>query len=146
MGQSVMARNFGSGSNWVLGVIVRQLGPVTYLVDVSEGRVWKRHVDHLKELVPDHDLSASESDFDMDIPSTATPENLPSEEPVDSTTNGDSSQPEPANSPSSSGTASPSTAGASTESTATNSQTPPPRHYLSRQHQPPSQFGDTQTW
>lgn len=108
--------------------------------------MWKCHVDHLKELVSDRDLSASESDFDMDIPSTATPENLPSEEPVDLTTDGESSQPEPANSPSSSDTASPSTAGASTESTATNSQTRPPRRYPSRQHQPPSRFGDTQTW
>ena len=48
-GQSVMVRNFGSGANWIAGVIVRQEGPVTYLVEVSDGRLWKRHVDHVKE-------------------------------------------------------------------------------------------------
>jgi len=29
----------------------RQLGPVTYLVDVCGGRKWKQHVDHIKELL-----------------------------------------------------------------------------------------------
>ncbi len=44
-----MARNFRSGSAWIPGKIVQQLGPLTYLIDVSEGRLWKRHVDHLKQ-------------------------------------------------------------------------------------------------
>ena len=50
VGQSVMARNCRSGAAWLPGVIVQQLGPLTYLVDVSEGRLWKRHVDHIKDL------------------------------------------------------------------------------------------------
>ena len=47
-GQSVMARNFGHGDSWIPGVIARQLGPVTYLADLSHGRLWKRHVDHFE--------------------------------------------------------------------------------------------------
>ena len=50
VGQPVMARNYRSGAAWLPGVIVQQLGPLTYLVDVSEGRLWKRHVDHIKDL------------------------------------------------------------------------------------------------
>ena len=45
-----MARNYRSGAAWLPGGIVQQLGPLTYLVDVSEGRLWKRHVDHIKDL------------------------------------------------------------------------------------------------
>ena len=47
-GQAV--KNFGSGESWQPGVVAKQLGPVTYLVDLSADRFWKRHVDHLKEL------------------------------------------------------------------------------------------------
>ena len=31
------------------GVIVQQLGPLTYLVEISAGKFWKRHVDHVKD-------------------------------------------------------------------------------------------------
>ena len=33
-------------SDWC--IVMRLLGPLTYLVDVGEGRAWKRHIDHLK--------------------------------------------------------------------------------------------------
>ena len=49
VGQSVMARNFRAGAAWVPGVIVQQLGPLTYLIEVSEGRLWKRHIDQVKQ-------------------------------------------------------------------------------------------------
>ena len=50
MGQTVMARNFRAGEDWIPGVVMQQLGPLTYLVNVSDGRVWKWHVNFLKEL------------------------------------------------------------------------------------------------
>ena len=49
MGQSVMAKNFGSGSAWIPRVIVEQIGPLTYVINNSDGRLWKHHVDHIKE-------------------------------------------------------------------------------------------------
>ena len=152
VGQSVMAQNFGPGSNWISGVITWQLGPLTYLVDVSNGRVWKSHFDDLKELVSDHTLPISESEFDIDVPSTSMSDHPPPEEPNDSLNNSDSSQSEAVSMlthcMSTSDTTSPSStsaAGAETEtqSTAINSPTPP--RYLSRQHQAPSWFSDTQT-
>ncbi len=50
VGQSVLVRNMHPGPDWIPGVILSQLGPVTYLVDLGEGRSWKRHVDHLKRI------------------------------------------------------------------------------------------------
>ncbi len=43
VGQSVMARDMHSGDPWVPAVITSRLGPVTYMVRISDGRVWKRH-------------------------------------------------------------------------------------------------------
>lgn len=47
-GQPVMVKNMRPGDNWIPGVVLKQLGPVSFLVDVGEGRTWKRHLDHLK--------------------------------------------------------------------------------------------------
>ena len=48
VGNTVMVHNLRPCEAWVPGVIVKRLGPVSYLVDVGEGRTWKRHIDHLK--------------------------------------------------------------------------------------------------
>ncbi len=49
IGQRVMVRNLRPGHQWIPGTIVERKGPLTYLVQVAEGRIWKRHVDHLRE-------------------------------------------------------------------------------------------------
>ena len=50
IGESVMVKNFSSsGPNWIPGTIAQKQGPLTYLVDVSDGRLWKYHVDHIKK-------------------------------------------------------------------------------------------------
>lgn len=72
-----MAKNMRDGPNWIPGIIVNQLGPVTYLVEVSEGRMWKRHVDHIKDHTPG-DLSPRAQgpeeavEIDLDIPAAST--------------------------------------------------------------------------
>ena len=45
-----MARNLRPGPKYVTGVVIQKLGPLSYLVEVGEGLIWPRHVDHLKEL------------------------------------------------------------------------------------------------
>ena len=80
-----MAHNLGPGSNWVSGVIARQLGPV------SNGQVWNGHVDHLKELVSDRTSPTSNSEFNIDVPFTATFDHPHPEEPDNSPSNDDSS-------------------------------------------------------
>ena len=49
MGQSVMVKIFCTGPTWVLGIIVQHLGPLTYMIEVSAGKFWKRNVDHVKD-------------------------------------------------------------------------------------------------
>ena len=48
--QLVMARNWRDGPDWVPGVLIEKLGPLTYKVQTQAGQIWKRHVDHLKGL------------------------------------------------------------------------------------------------
>ena len=50
IGQHVMARNFRPGRKYLPGVVVRRLGPLTFLVEVKDGLMCRRHVDHLKPL------------------------------------------------------------------------------------------------
>ena len=47
LGSSVWARCYLAAVKWKKGVIVDQIGPLCYYVEV-EGRKWKRHVDQLK--------------------------------------------------------------------------------------------------
>ena len=60
-----MAKNSGPGESWLPGVVARQLGPVTYLVDLYAGRFWKRHIDHLKAPATSPDTSVY---FDVSSP------------------------------------------------------------------------------
>ena len=54
-----MARNPRSGANYLPEVVVQRLGPLSFLVEVGDGIVWRRHVDHLKPLLetPGHPYS-----------------------------------------------------------------------------------------
>ena len=47
IGESVMAKNYHNSPKWVPGVIVEQLGTLTFLVQIDNGMFWKRHVDQL---------------------------------------------------------------------------------------------------
>ena len=67
IGDSVVAKNYGSGPAWLPGKIVQKLGPLTYIVDVSDGRIWKRHVDHVKECPNTLSLPEVEPEIDIDI-------------------------------------------------------------------------------
>ena len=33
---------------WIPGVVIQQKGPLTYIVKVCNGKLWKRHIDHLR--------------------------------------------------------------------------------------------------
>ena len=47
IGSPVVVRDFRHPNKWIPGVILRMLGPVTYHVRVENGKVVKRHIDHL---------------------------------------------------------------------------------------------------
>ena len=44
----VWARNFGAGERWIKGKIKQGLGPASYIVELANGRMWRRHIDHLR--------------------------------------------------------------------------------------------------
>ena len=50
LGQQVLVKSWRPGPDWVPGVITQQLGPVSYLVKLNDGREWKRHIDHIKAI------------------------------------------------------------------------------------------------
>ncbi|XP_058858757.1 uncharacterized protein K02A2.6-like [Acipenser ruthenus] len=52
VGDSVFARNFGTGPQWLSGTISKQTGPVSYVVQLQDGRACRRHVDHVRRGFP----------------------------------------------------------------------------------------------
>ena len=49
IGTSVMVKDFRHSQQWIPGTIVQNLGPLTYQVDVGDGQLLKRHIDHLAQ-------------------------------------------------------------------------------------------------
>ena len=48
VGDLVFARNFHAGPNWIPATVVARQGPLSYLLEISEGEIWRRHVEHVK--------------------------------------------------------------------------------------------------
>ena len=47
-GTPVMVRDYRGPDKWIPGIILKKLGPVTYSVEVTQGRIMKRHIDQLR--------------------------------------------------------------------------------------------------
>ena len=74
IGQSVLAKNFHSGTKWLPGTITEILGPVTYLVRMKNNLTWKRHVDQLRSrssLSDESSLEGSDSDTAVTYPASS---------------------------------------------------------------------------
>ena len=50
VGQRVMVRNYRLGPVWMPGTTTQAQRPLTFIVCVESGQLWKRHVDQLKSL------------------------------------------------------------------------------------------------
>ena len=48
-GQSVMVRNLRPGPKWISGIIIRQLGPLSFLIKLETGVHQKQHMDHIRD-------------------------------------------------------------------------------------------------
>lgn len=48
MGDRVFAKNFGQGQRWLPSVVTEVTGPVSYMVKLQDGRLIRRHQDHLR--------------------------------------------------------------------------------------------------
>ena len=61
-------KSFRDGPCWLPGVIADCLGPVSYLIRMRDGALWRRHVDHLREGKGVHGTEQSTApDSDMDV-------------------------------------------------------------------------------
>ena len=71
-GELVYVRNFGQGTTWMQGTIVQAHGPVAYTVSLEDGRVVRRHLDHIRgrevsNRVPDNSTTPN---WDDTLPAT----------------------------------------------------------------------------
>ena len=91
VGDSVMVRNFGSGSKWIAGKVSNSRAPVSLQVQLTDGRSVHRHFDHVRSasrfLVPCQDqpkqAPVSEQDHAWaDTLTTNTEEAAPQEKVV----------------------------------------------------------------
>ena len=78
LGQRVMARNYSEGPRWIAGTIAEKRGPLTYLVQIREDILWKRHIDQLIQAAdtPD-DVSSCASPPTPTVPVLPAPLPLP---------------------------------------------------------------------
>ena len=85
VGESVLVRDFLHHPKWKEGKIASQLGLLTYLVTLKDGRKWKRHIDHVKPLVAsqpcleDNSTSLDLPPDDFSVP-TVTPSPIASQQ------------------------------------------------------------------
>ena len=93
-GQAVMVRNFRPGPSWVPGIIQKQLGPLSFMVN-TQGQLWKRHTDHLRACgdsttsqppAMEQETTETETDYASSFP---LPQ--PTAQPTTAATNSDSS-------------------------------------------------------
>ncbi len=84
VGDSVYIKDFPDQKKWVPGTIVQTRGPLSYHVELHDGRVVRRHVDAVRSRVSDEGSSTS----DVEIPSPEIAPAVvdsPAEEDVDAT-------------------------------------------------------------
>ena len=50
VGATVLAKDFLHKGPWLPGKVLERIGPCSYLIQLEDGRQWRRHIDHLKLL------------------------------------------------------------------------------------------------
>ena len=56
-GTKIYVQNFGAGSQWLSGEVLEKRGPLSYLVKLSDGRLFRRHVDHMRIRTTEDEVS-----------------------------------------------------------------------------------------
>ena len=60
---TVYVENFAQGSKWLEGIVEEIRGPLTYMIKLPDGRILKRHVDHIRNRI------SAEPSNSQDVPS-----------------------------------------------------------------------------
>ena len=48
VGESVSAKHFHPGPDWLPATVIAKLGPLSYLGETADQQLWRCHIDHLK--------------------------------------------------------------------------------------------------
>ena len=120
------ARDFRGSTKWIPGVVVQCTGPLTYMIQLDDKSLWKRHVDHLQSRM---ELQATSSTTSTDSSESSEPFFIPSTSPTELS----SSSEETSQSSTEQNTDSPT------------SQVSAPRRNPSRNRHPPQRFQSEQT-
>ena len=72
VGDSVFVRDFGNRSTkWLQGTVLQQIAPLTYRIELSDGRVIRRHVDCVRSRSPFAAMPTEPEDWVLPSPSNA---------------------------------------------------------------------------
>ncbi|XP_013385929.1 uncharacterized protein K02A2.6-like [Lingula anatina] len=76
-GDTVWAVNFQGKPKWLPGVLQERLGPLTFTVRLQDGRLWRRHQDHLKARSPEegHSNDRGKCELTVEMPPMTSPTN-----------------------------------------------------------------------
>lgn len=75
-GMAVWARNWREGPAWVRARVHDSLGPVSYLVELENGDLWRRHIDHLR-------TRSSDIQTDSSLSGANEPDTPPADAPTE---------------------------------------------------------------
>ena len=91
---NVYVRNFTNGDSWTPGTIIKLISPLSFIIELEDGRAVRRHIDHIRSRstmqvtqapVPDAEWSASptldETPVETDSPETTSPQSPAIETP-----------------------------------------------------------------
>ena len=67
-GNNVFVRNFGRGTKWLAGVVTEVRGPLSYHVTLSDDRIVRRHVDHIRSRSTNPPEEEPPDDWLPDVP------------------------------------------------------------------------------
>ena len=85
VGDKVRVRNYRGNDKWKTGIVVEKSGPVSYLVEIENGTVWRRHIEQiinfeettkLREVLPTENQFSSHAhmpSFNVPIPNSEPP-------------------------------------------------------------------------
>ena len=73
MDDPVFVKDFPSGKQWLTGTVSDVKRPLTYLVTLSDGRIVRRHIDHLRCRTSQTIDLSSDNDFEIPTLADSTP-------------------------------------------------------------------------
>ena len=76
LGDTVFVMNFSGKIKWLYGVIVEQTGPVSFRIRLEDGRVVRRHIDHVRS------RRVNDEEEESSVPEKTLSPELPPEVPI----------------------------------------------------------------